>query len=253
MTAVGTASEIQGLGQLMEPQWFRVYEAVKKAILVGELQAGGKVPPEFDLSEEYGVSRNTVRRAYLALSQEGLIRSVNGRGSFVMQRGMTYEVEATSRFRDVLDRQGVRSTVKLLDSEYTKADEEIARILKVEPGHPLLRATDLILGDDVPFILTIRHIRADLIEDLERKLKEANSLTLVARREGLGQLRRVSTTVEARLPTEREASLLQSPANAPVLLVHSAGGIDNGVLLECQKAVMNSQRIRLSFRSGEQG
>ncbi|WP_252193024.1 GntR family transcriptional regulator [Rhizobium sp. CSW-27] len=235
----------------MEPQWFRVYQAVKKAILVGELQAGSKVPPEFDLSEEYGVSRNTVRRAYLALSQEGLIRSVNGRGSFVMQRGMTYEVEATSRFRDVLDRQGVRSAVRILESEYTEADEDIARILKVKTGHPLLRATDLILGDEVPFILTVRHIRADLIDDLERKLKEANSLTLVARREGLGQLRRVSTTVEARLPTEREASLLQSPANAPVLLVHSTGGIDNGILLECQKAVMNSQRIRLSFRSAD--
>ena len=73
----------------MEPQWFRVYQSVKKAILVGELPPGSKVPPEFDLSEEYGVSRNTVRRAYLALSQEGLIRSVNGRGSFVMQTGLT--------------------------------------------------------------------------------------------------------------------------------------------------------------------
>ncbi len=112
-----------------------------------------------------------------------------------------------------------------------------------------MRVTDLILGDEVPFILTVRHIRADLIEDLEGKMKEANSLTLVARREGLGQLRRVSTTVEAGLPTDREASLLQSPANAPVLVVHSKGGIDNGLLLECQRAVMNSQRIRLSFQS----
>lgn len=234
---------------MIEPQWVRVYQAVKKDILVGELQPGSKVPPEFELSEHYGVSRNTVRRAYLALSQEGLIRSINGRGSFVMQTGLTYEVDATSRFRDVLDRQGVRSAFRVLESQEVKADEEVAKILHVEIGHPLLRVTALILGDEVPFILTVRHIRADLVEDLDRKLKESASLTQIARREGLGQLRRVSTTVEARLPTEQQAGLLQCPANAPVLLVQSTGRIDNGLLLECQRAAMNSQLIRLSFQS----
>lgn len=233
----------------MEPQWFRVYQAVKKAILVGELLPGSQVPPEFDLSEQYSVSRNTVRRAYLALSQEGLIRSVNGRGSFVMQTGLTYEVDATSRFRDVLDRQGVQSAIRMLESQEVPADEEMAHILRVETGHPLLRVTALILGDEVPFILTVRHIRADLVEDLDRKLKETDSLTQIVRHEGLGQLRRVSTTVAARLPTERESALLQCPANAPVLLVHSTGRIDNGLLLECQRAAMNSQLIRLSFQS----
>jgi DNA-binding GntR family transcriptional regulator len=233
----------------MEPHWFRVYQAVKKAILVGELLPGSQVPPEFDLSERHGVSRNTVRRAYLALSQEGLIRSVNGRGSFVMQTGLTYEVDATSRFRDVLDRQGVRSAMATVESLEVAAEADIAHILSVEIGHPLLRVTALILGDEVPFILTVRHIRADLVENLDRKLKETNSLTQIALNEGLGQLRRVSTTVAARLPTEREAGLLRCPANAPVLLVHSTGRIDNGLLLECQKAAMNSQLIRLSFQS----
>lgn len=233
----------------MEPQWFRVYQSVKKAILVGELPPGSKVPPEFDLSEEYGVSRNTVRRAYLALSQEGLIRSVNGRGSFVMQTGLTYEVDATSRFRDVLDQQGVRSAIRMVESREVPADDEMARILRIESGHPLLRVTALILGDEVPFILTVRHIRADLVEDLGRKLKDTNSLTQIVRREGLGELRRVSTTVAARLPNESEAALLQCPSHAPVLLVHSTGRIDNGLLMECQKAAMNSQLVRLSFRS----
>lgn len=237
----------------MEPQWFKVYQTIRRAIMVGELAPGSQLPGEFEISEAQGVSRNTVRRAFLALSQEGLIRSVNGRGSFVMQTGFNYEVDAKSRFRDVLDRQGVRSSIRMIESQPVAADEETSAILRVESGHPLLRVTALILGDDIPFILTVRHIRADLVDDLEEKLKATASLTDVVRTEGLGQLRRISTTVVAGMPSEREAALLQSPLNAPILIVLSTGGVDNGEFMECQRAVMNSQRVRLSFRSDSDG
>ena len=233
----------------MTAQWFRVYDTLRKAIMVGELRPGSQLPAEFELSAAHNVSRNTVRRAYLALSQDGLIRSVNGRGSFVMQTFITYEVDATSRFRDVLDGQGVRSSMQVLDQAMVAAGTELAASLGVAPDTPLLRVTGLIMGNDIPFILTVRHIRVDLIDNLQAKLAETDSLTRIVRNEGLGQLRRVSTTVSARLPTEREADLLQSPGNAPILVVGSTGRIDNGQLLECQNAVMNGQVIRLSFRN----
>jgi DNA-binding GntR family transcriptional regulator len=233
----------------VQAQWVRVYDYLRNAIAIGELAPGAQLPPEFEVSASQGVSRNTVRRAYLALSQDGLIRSVNGRGSFVMQTGMTYEIDATSRFRDVLDRQGVQSSMRIIASASIEANAEIAAILGVAPGHKLLRVMALILGDECPFILTVRHIRADLVDDLDAKLKAVGSLTIVAQNEGLGQLHRLSTTVGSRLPTEFEAQHLQCPANAPVLTMLSANAVSNDLLLECQHAVMNSQLLRLSFRS----
>lgn len=233
----------------MEAQWVRVYDYLRNAIAIGELAPGAQLPPEFEVSASHGVSRNTVRRAYLALSQDGLIRSINGRGSFVMQTGMTYQIDATSRFRDVLDRQGVQSGMRTIATAPVQADAEIAAILGVPPGHKLLRVTALILGDECPFILTVRHIRVDLVHDLDAKLKAAGSLTVVAQNEGLGQLHRLSTIVGARLPTEFEAQHLQCPANAPVLTMLSANAVADDLLLECQHAVMNSQLLRLSFRS----
>lgn len=250
MTAVGTAGGyIACGGKSVEAQWVRVYDYLRNAIAIGELAPGAQLPPELEVSASQGVSRNTVRRAYLALSQDGLIRSINGRGSFVMQTGMTYEIDATSRFRDVLDRQGVQSDMRTLSTESVQANAELAGILGVTPGHPLLRVTALILGDDCPFILTVRHIRTDLVEGLEAKLKATGSLTTVAQNEGLGRLHRLYTTIGARLPTEFEAQHLQCPANAPVLTMLSANAVDDDLLLECQHAVMNSQLLRLSFRS----
>lgn len=235
----------------MGAQWLKIYDALRKAILVGELPPGSQLPTEFAVSAIHKVSRNTVRRAFLALSQDGLIRSVNGRGSFVMQTGINYEVDATSRFRDVLDGQGLKSSVRALEYCGTVADKAMAACLAVAVGAPLLKVATLILGDDIPFILTTRHIRADMVDNLESKLIESESLTLVARREGLGQLRRVSRTVSARLPTHREAALLECPSHAPVLVVSTASRIDSGILLECQEAVMNSQLVRLSFHNDQ--
>jgi DNA-binding GntR family transcriptional regulator len=47
----------------------------------------GRLPAEDALASEFGVARDTVRRALSLLADEGLIRSTHGRGHFVCQSG----------------------------------------------------------------------------------------------------------------------------------------------------------------------
>jgi DNA-binding FadR family transcriptional regulator len=61
-------------------------EALRDRILSGELPAGSRLPPESELSAEFGVGRSTVREALSALASQNLIlttRGVTG-GSFVV-------------------------------------------------------------------------------------------------------------------------------------------------------------------------
>ncbi|MCC8014202.1 MAG: GntR family transcriptional regulator [Eubacterium sp.] len=55
---------------------------IKDKILLGEIAEGDKIPSENILSEKYDVSRQTVRKALSILSDEGLIESVHGKGTF---------------------------------------------------------------------------------------------------------------------------------------------------------------------------
>src|SRR5258708_31666259 len=59
--------------------------------LIGDriLQAGAAIPSEWDLSELYGVSRLTVRRALGDLVREGLLTRRHGVGTFVSDPGIT--------------------------------------------------------------------------------------------------------------------------------------------------------------------
>lgn len=61
----------------------RVIDYIQGEIFKGTLKRGEKLPPERDLAEQLGVSRNSVREAMRTLSLLGFISSTQGAGNFV--------------------------------------------------------------------------------------------------------------------------------------------------------------------------
>lgn len=63
--------------------WEQVADYIARDVDSGALAAGAKLPTEPELSEQYGVSRITVRRAVQELASRGVLRVRHGRGTFV--------------------------------------------------------------------------------------------------------------------------------------------------------------------------
>ena len=55
--------------------------SLRDRIAAGEWSASGRLPAERDLAAEYGVARNTVRRAVEAIANEGTVARQIGRAS----------------------------------------------------------------------------------------------------------------------------------------------------------------------------
>jgi DNA-binding GntR family transcriptional regulator len=66
--------------------WERIAEALRQRLAAGEFAAGTPMPSEAVLVAEYGVSRNTVRRAYRDLVEAGLVVIQHGAGAFPAPR-----------------------------------------------------------------------------------------------------------------------------------------------------------------------
>jgi DNA-binding FadR family transcriptional regulator len=57
--------------------------SLRGRIAAGEWSSTGRLPAERDLAVQYGVARNTVRRAVEAIAHDGMIERHVGRGTFV--------------------------------------------------------------------------------------------------------------------------------------------------------------------------
>jgi DNA-binding GntR family transcriptional regulator len=58
----------------------------------GELPPGRRMPSEKDLHDEFGLARETIRRALAVLRQEGLIEVRQGHGTYVMDAPPSVEL-----------------------------------------------------------------------------------------------------------------------------------------------------------------
>ncbi len=63
-----------------------LYDSLRERIFSGVYSGGSSLPREVDLAEEFGVARNTLRRALAELEKEGLIQRVKSKGTFVRKR-----------------------------------------------------------------------------------------------------------------------------------------------------------------------
>lgn len=67
----------------MKPKYQVIIDDIKSHILSGTYKAGDQIPSELALQSSYNVSRQTVRKAILELSNEGFLRSEQGSGTYV--------------------------------------------------------------------------------------------------------------------------------------------------------------------------
>ncbi|MEW1549328.1 GntR family transcriptional regulator [Streptomyces tsukubensis] len=66
-----------------EPPYRQIAADLTAEIARGDLAPGSPLPSEKELTERYGVARNTARSALGVLREAGLVYTVPGRGTYV--------------------------------------------------------------------------------------------------------------------------------------------------------------------------
>lgn len=75
------------MGSLFErlPKYIQIKEAIRQDIEQGTLKEGEQLPSETHLIDRFGASKMTVIRALQELVQEGFLRRVQGKGTYVLK------------------------------------------------------------------------------------------------------------------------------------------------------------------------
>jgi len=197
--------------------WSQIAESIAEDIGLGGVGPGARLPTEQQLARRFGVNRHTVRRALQALEQRGLVRSEQGRGTFVEDDVVTMALGRRTRFSQGADSDATTRSQQLVRSYQLPARRAAAKALGVKAGTPLtcLEILGSIAGR--PVVLGYHHFVADRFPGLAELYDEVRSVTGCLEVFGIADYTRANTVITADLPGAAQARLLKQPANRPVL------------------------------------
>jgi len=199
------------------PAYERVKAYVKVQITRGVWRPGDPVPSESALQQQFGVSRMTINRAVKELAVEGLVTRIRGSGTVVAQ---LHRISSTLAVRDIhdeiLERGHVHST-QVLTVETVRADAALAQQLKLRSGARVFHSVLLHLEDGVPIQFEDRYVNpAAAPHFLAVDFTQTTPTHYLLEQAPLTE---ASYSIEAALPTAREAKGLAIKRSEPCLVM----------------------------------
>jgi GntR family histidine utilization transcriptional repressor len=200
-----------------EPLYQKVKRHILERIAASALVEGAQVPSENELTRELGVSRMTAHRALRELTAEGVLRRVQGAGTFVAASKPESALFEVRNIAEEIAARGGEHSAEVLQIEAVRATAEEAVALEIKAGMRLFHSVILHREDGLPVQIEDRHVSPAFAPNYRRQ-----DFTRATPKEYLMGLRvpdAVEHAVEAILPDRRQQKLLAIPAGEPCLLL----------------------------------
>lgn len=139
------------------PLYVSVYDVILNLINNKELKVGDKIPSENELAEYLGVARYTVRMALLVLQEDGYIKTMRGKGTFVSSKSndRILRPEGHGIFvQDVINADGKKYSCSSKKYSIVPNEKFLDEKLHVKPGDKIGMLLKVHMADDVPAVLS---------------------------------------------------------------------------------------------------
>ena len=158
-----------------KPLYLQVESDIRNAITLKKYKPGEKLPTETELSNQYQVSKITIRKPMEKLSDDGLVQKVQGKGTFISYQKEKYHLNKTRGFNDTLSGYGPIASRRILQEDYAIvpatstleingiiATNNLADLLKCNIGDPLFHIEKTgYQASGVPIHYSVTTLRCD--------------------------------------------------------------------------------------------
>ena len=230
--------------------WRQIAGDIERAIADGTLAPGARLPTEAELAQRYAVNRHTVRRAIEELARDGQVRVEQGRGSFVAEDVLDYEVSARTRFSEWIRRHDREPSGRMLSLATVPAPRPIAEALGIETGGAMVRLERIGLADGRPVSLAQHHFALGRFPGIAAALSAHGTISAALASLGVADYFRRVTRVSARLPRPEEAALLETSRSRPLLVAENINVDTQGRVVEFGLSRYPTPRVQIVFEPG---
>ncbi|MGZ8694035.1 MAG: GntR family transcriptional regulator [Gaiellaceae bacterium] len=228
------------------PLYAQLKDALLKEVRDGGLQPGDRFPTEAAIGDRYRVSRATVRQALTDLEAAGVIRKVQGLGSFVAVPKIRHVPLLTS-FSELAASQGFTPSHRVLASSVDELPPDAAAELGLAEGTRCRYLRRLFLADGKAVGLAETWLPLSVLaghdELFERNRLDQGSMYQVLQGESIGlTLDRAVETISPGIADAASADLLGCDPGTPVLLIRRVSFTPGGEPVESTRLVFVGER-----------
>lgn len=220
------------------PLYYQIQEALWESIADGIYKPHDRLPSENEICSQLQVSRNTAQKALKAIVDKGAAYRVQGKGTFVTDKSITYSITAKLSFSSEIIGLTKEIKTNLNFSKNQKASQHIARLLEIKEGDQVTTIQRIRLVDSTPAALMTSYIPQKLVPGLlETLVPEASLFRTLKDRYGL-EVKSASETLKTVNANEYEAQQLDISERDAVFLVERISRSTTGHVLELVKTVL---------------
>jgi GntR family transcriptional regulator len=236
--------------QSVVPYYHQIKEAVKALIASAELKPGDMLPSEFGLSEQLGISRLVVHRAYRELVSEGLLIRKRAIGTFVappIKRSYTVTGPLFSMTEN-LSADALEPSNTILLQEVIPASQEIMQELKLPESARVIHLRNLRLAKQLPFAIEEMYFSCDRFPALADL--DLNDCSVYVALEEIydAHPQEALDLITAGSATSQEAGLLGINKGAPVMRLKRISTDRLGLPVEFSRVVFHADRYQFVAR-----
>jgi len=197
------------------PVYKKVQNYILESIENDIFEEGKQIPSEHILAKQFGVSRMTVNRAIVELSQQGVLKRIQGSGTFVSsKRVASPPIRIVDISTEILSR-GSEYRIEMIAQKLQSASKSIAKKLEIPEGETVYFCHLLHHENNIPLAMEKRYVSRTLVP----RFFEQDFLNISPGKYLLSHydLVEMDQTIEALIATEELAQFLQIDENSACL------------------------------------
>lgn len=204
---------------MKKPLYVGIQDAIRHDIASGIYAVGKLIPSESALCKRFDVTRPTVRKAISGLIDEGLLRSIHGKGVFVTGNEIGSDETLIGGFESLLGDQLASkiTNTRIVSSAIRSAGPLYSSIFGIKTDDSILRVTLVRQDRNSPVSLEENYLNLNLAPGLTEADFSVFSLPEAFRLDGV-TLDRASETLDLVQMEARESSMLNLSVGDVVML-----------------------------------
>ena len=229
-----------------KPMYRQIADAFREKINAGELKPGDALPTESSLQEAFNVSRVTVRQALKLLTEEQIVESIQGSGTYVKEERVNYDIYQLTGFYEKLADRNVDTHSEVSIFEVLKADAKLAEKLNLSHDDKVWHVKRVRFIKQKPVNLEETWMPLAMFPDLTWEVMENSKYHYVEQIKKL-VIDRSEQELVPIMPSEEAIAALSLDPAKPILEKVSRGFLKDGRVFEYSRNVFNTDDYKFTL------